>query len=202
MKYKAIGFDYGGVIAGISGSEFNRQITELLNVDLEVYKTVYFNNNHLLNNGVLSVADFWREILIKLDRLNKLDNVLEFLKSVKNPTINNDLIDLAKYLKSLGYKLGILSNNTPEAAKTIEGFNWEDIFEVIIVSAKVGLSKPNPKLFNMFIQELNIEPQELVFIDDTENSLKTAKEVGFYPISYKGIIELKAELNKIGVLSV
>ena len=42
MVDKAIGFDYGGVIAGVPGKEFNKRVCEFLNVRLDQYREAYF----------------------------------------------------------------------------------------------------------------------------------------------------------------
>lgn len=200
IKYKAIGFDYGGVIAGIPSSEFNRRITNLLDVSLKTYMTVYFNNNHLLNHDTLSVDKFWSKILNEMDRLDKLEDLLQFLKSLNQHKINNDILNLAKHLKKLGYKIGILSNNTLEGMEKMKDAGLMKIFDVVAVSTKIGFSKPDPKAFKIFIKQLQIKPQELIFIDDSAKSLESSQEVGFYPIIYNGFTELQNELSKINVL--
>jgi len=200
MKYKAVGFDYGGVIAGIPSSEFNRRITELLGVSIEAYKTVYFRNNHLLNHDTLSTDEFWSKVLNEMDRSDKLDDLLKFLKSLNQHEINNDILSLVKHLKALGYKIGILSNNTLEGVERMRNAGLMKLFDVVAVSTEIGFSKPNPKAFDIFIEKLNISPQELIFIDDTAKSLESAKEIGYQPVVYTEFKKLQDELNRMGVL--
>lgn len=200
MRYKAIGFDYGGVIAGIPSPEFDRQVIKLLNVSLETYHNVYFSNNHLINHDALSVAEFWGKVLNEMSRGDKLDEFLKFLKSLDQHKIDEHVLSLAKKLKTLGYKVGILSNNTSEKIEQMRKAGLMEIFDIVAVSTQIGFSKPEPEAFNIFIKQLNIKPTELIFIDDTEKSLEKSKEIGFYPIQYTGFAKLKSDLNEIGIV--
>ena len=73
-------------------------------------------------------------------------------------------------------------------------------FDTIIISAEVGMSKPDPQIFQLFAQQLGVETTELIFIDDSENSLISAKEVGYTPILYTGYEELEEQLQNLGII--
>lgn len=198
MTYKAIGFDYGGVIAGMSGTEFDRRVTQILGVDLDTYRYTYFQNNRLLNSGALPVEKFWEKILSELGRSDKLAEFLSF-RSQNPDKINNEVLDLARQLKTNGYKIGILSNNNSAGAKAMRNAGLMDLFDVVAVSYEIGFIKPDPKAFEIFIERLEVKPAELVFIDDSKKSLESASEIGYSPILFTEVGELRTELKKIGV---
>ena len=62
MRYKALGFDYGGVIGGIGvfGNNFTDQVCEVLNISPENYRKVYFSHNRSINTGKITT---WRDFL-------------------------------------------------------------------------------------------------------------------------------------------
>ena len=62
-----------------------------------------------------------------------------------------------------------------------------------------GYVKPEPKAFNTFIKDLGVAMDELVFIDDSEKSLSTAKECGYTPILFKSYEQLIAALQQLGI---
>ena len=47
-------------------------------------------------------------------------------------------------------------------------------------SYKVGIRKPNPKIFNLALKELNLKGNECIFLDDIGANLKPAREMVFY----------------------
>ena len=199
MKFRAIGFDYGGVIAGIPGPEFERRIIKILGVDLQTFQDVYFEFNHLLNSNALSVDDFWKKISEELGCLDKYNELIAFIHNLPHHEINKKVIALVDALRDSGYKIGLLSNNTLETANRFEETGFADHFDVVAVSAKIGYSKPSPKAFNIFIKQLGIEPGELIFIDDTKKSLEAAGEIGFYPVLFTGYEDLVQILSDIGI---
>jgi len=199
MKFRAVGFDYGGVIAGITGAEFEKKASKLLNVSLKKFKETYFKFNHLLNHNILTTENFWKKLTTEFGREDKYEKLMNFIENLPTHKINKKILTLIDKLKSNGYKTGLLSNNTTEAANKIHGFNLADHFDTVIVSALIGRSKPDPKIFKIFIERLGIEAKELIYIDDTPRSLETSKEVGFYPILFKNYKSLLDKLTELGI---
>jgi putative hydrolase of the HAD superfamily len=199
MKFRAIGFDYSGVIAGMPGSEFERRASKLLNIDTQLFKDTYFKFNYLLNHNILTTENFWKKLLVEFDREDKYKELITFIKNLPTHEINKQILELADKLKANGYKTGLLSNNTTEAANKIRGIKLTDHFDAVLVSAEIGCSKPDPKVFKVFTERLGVKTKELIYIDDTPRSLETSKEVGFYPILFKNYKLLLTELKKIGI---
>jgi len=199
MNFKAIGFDYGGVIAGISSAEFYSRIINFLNVDPQIFKEVYYKFNKLVNTNVLTPADFWKKILEELNISNKYDELIKFVQGLPIE-IDEQVLGLVDQLKTNGYKIGLLSNNTLDAAKQFRDTGFANHFDVALVSAEIGFSKPDPKAFQIFADRLGVEVGELIFIDDTEKSLSTAKEVGYYPILFTDCESLIEKLKSIGII--
>ncbi len=199
MRFRAVGFDYGGVIAGIPGSEFEKKASKLLNVNLEKFKNTYFKFNYLLNHNILTTEKFWKKLTAEFGRENKYEELINFIKSLPTHEINEQILELVDKLKCNGYKIGLLSNNTTEAADKIHGFRLADHFDTVIVSAEIGYSKPDPKIFKIFLKRLGVKAKELIYIDDTPRSLETAKEIGFYPILFKNSKLLLKELTELGI---
>lgn len=200
MNFKAIGFDYYGVIAeGISKSEFEKRIINLLGIELNKFRNVYSEFNQLVNTNILSPQDFWKKVAEKLGVSDKYGDLINFINNLPAQEINHQVLSLVDKLKISGYKTGLLSNNTLEAADRFKTTGLSDHFDIVLVSAETGFSKPDPKAFQIFAERLGVEVGELIFIDDTEKSLSTAKEVGYYPILFTSYESLIEKLKSIGI---
>lgn len=199
MNIRAIGFDYGGVIEGSPGSIFEKGAGDILGVSRELFKKVYFENNFLVNTGKLTWDEFWKKVLIELGKTEKTSEFFEFLKNQPKLKINNDVVQLISKLKSRGYKVGILSNNSIEKAQKIRSSEIAKYFDTMVFSEEVGYMKPQLEIFEIFIKNLDIKIEELAFVDDTEQSLKTAKEIGFSPILFTGYESLVKDLQFLGI---
>jgi putative hydrolase of the HAD superfamily len=61
----------------------------------------------------------------------------------------------------------------------------EDYFEKNILSFEMKMAKPEPEIFKAIIEDAGIEPQETLFIDDSEMNCKAAQNLGIIPYTAK-----------------
>ena len=198
-NFKAIGFDYGGVIAGISGPEFNRRISILLGIEQKTFQDVYFKFNYLLNNNILSRQEFWKKIAEELGVPEKYNNVIKFIEALPHHELNEQVINLVGRLRINGYKVGLLSNNDIETANKFKENGLSEHFDAVVVSAEVGYSKPHFKAFEILTERLGVKAKELIYIDDSEKSLINAEEIGFQPILFSDYESLLLNLRSLGI---
>ncbi len=201
MKYKVIGFDYSGVITESSGSDFTLNTCRILNIDEETFFGIYLKNNYLLNTTDIDSKDFWRKLLKEWSRENKEKEFFEFIDSSKSDTkFNYELLDYIKELKNFGYKVALLSNNSSKLNNTLKEAGIDVLFDLILISGDVGCMKPNVEIFQMLCDKLEINPKELVFVDDFEKNFINSDEVGFTPVLFKGNKELKDKFKELDII--
>ena len=70
-----------------------------------------------------------------------------------------------------------------------------DMFQVVIQSSKVGVRKPNPKIYQMACEALDIDPEDAVYIDDLGINLKPARAMGMQTIKVVDADVALAELE-------
>lgn len=119
------------------------------------------------------------------------------LNGVLFPTprkINKKVFDFVKECKSLGYMLVIASNASKGS------FEWRsneyglmDVFDGRIISSDIGMRKPSKKFFKYMVDVLSYEPNEMLFIDDSQINIDEAKDLGINCIKY----EREGSLDKI-----
>ena len=72
-----------------------------------------------------------------------------------------------------------------------------DLFDFVIESSKVGLRKPNPRIYELACEKMGIEPFEAVFLDDLGINLKPAKAMGMTTIKVLSAKQALSELSEI-----
>lgn len=199
MSIRAIGFDYSGVVARIPGPPWKVVVAAIFGVPVDTLQTTYFKFNHLLNEKIMEPADFWKKFSLELGKPEKYDEFMAYQNNQPAHEIDQQMIKLVDELRSSGYKVGLLSNNTIEGAAEIRQSELTKHFDQIVVSAEVGCSKPDPEAFKILAQRLGVSLEELIYIDDTEKSLVNASEIGFYPILFTDCQILRASLITAGV---
>ena len=200
MSYKAIGFDYGGVIHGTSGS-FTTPAAELLGVSVEEVRRVFFQNNHLANVEKLPWIDLWKHIAVLLGHAEKLDLMEALIRQYESAqVVNDDMIGLMGRLRTAGYRVGLLSNYGNGLREQLSEQGISDCFDVISISSVISAMKPSAEAFGTFCNELGVVPAELVYIDDTERSLSLSGEIGYTPILFRGYAGLVTRLEELGII--
>jgi putative hydrolase of the HAD superfamily len=60
------------------------------------------------------------------------------------------------------------------------------LFHHVIESSKVGLRKPDPRIYKMMLDELKVDPRKAIYLDDLGINLKPARELGMTTIKVEG----------------
>ena len=100
---------------------------------------------------------------------------------------NTPMLDLMRELRDRGYKLGILTNNVREwEEKWRAKLPIDEIFEVVVDSAYVGMRKPDPAIYRLTLERMGTEePSECLFVDDNELNVEAARELGLHAVHFR-----------------
>jgi putative hydrolase of the HAD superfamily len=157
-----------------------------------------------LERGRISEAEFLatlrRELATELGHEPELHRCSEIYFDALDP--NEPMIELMRDLRSRGYRMALLTNNVRE---------WEpmwrrmlpvdEIFEVIVDSAFVGMRKPEPAIYELVLERLGggLGAAACLFVDDVEDNVATAAQLGMTAIHYRtseqAIGEIEAALG-------
>lgn len=185
---KALIFDFYGVLCYEVGSNWykTRPPRELVDELKEKYDAPS-------DIGVITEEEFFDGIALSVG-LTGQDVRLEWINASK---IDKELIAYIKTLKS-NYKTAICSNTAPKIFReTLQINKIEDLFDVTVSSSEVKMVKPNSDIYLHTLKELDVEPEEALFIDDREINLEGARAVGIKSLLYKDFEQFRADLQEI-----
>jgi putative hydrolase of the HAD superfamily len=113
--------------------------------------------------------------------------------------LNEDVVSLARKLRSR-YKVGLLTNATKNLEEMLlEHHGITDLFDVVINSARVGLAKPDVRIFHLAAERLGVPPSACVFTDDMPHNVEGARAAGMRAFQFRGAAHLESELRALGV---
>jgi epoxide hydrolase-like predicted phosphatase len=185
---KAIIFDCFGVLAGSSFKEIYRQAGGDLSRDAAFLDDVLMT----ANSGLMSSRDMHQQVAKRLGMT--YDVWYETLRQGEQPSL--ELLEYVAELKKT-YKTAILSNanhGTMQRKFTPEQLG---LFDQVIVSAEVGMLKPNAEIYELAAERLGVEPSECVFTDDSQVYAEAARATGMQAIWYQNLDQFKQELAKL-----
>lgn len=111
-------------------------------------------------------------------------------------------IDLIRRLRP-AYKTAVLSNADNTLVRTLrDAHGIHDLFDDIVVSADVGMAKPDPRIYALSAQRIGLPPEECVFIDDLPRNVDAARESGMHAIHFLvNEHHLQEQLAALGVVA-
>ena len=109
-----------------------------------------------------------------------------------------EMIEALRRIKQRGLKTGCITNNVvvvaTDSPRTIYKAEIMTLFDRVIESAKVGLRKPDPRIYAMMAEALGIEPRACVYLDDLGINLKPARALGMTTIK---VVEPGAAIDEL-----
>ncbi|WP_407193510.1 HAD-IA family hydrolase [Bradyrhizobium sp. STM 3566] len=204
MAIEAVVFDFGGVLTSSPFEAFTRFETER-GLPADIIRRTNAAN-HLEN----AWARFERaEVDIEtFDRLFAEESralgaevrgrdVLPLLQGDLRP----EMVEALKRIKAQ-FKTGCITNNLPANAigsmtgRSLYIAEVMVLFDHVIESAKIGLRKPDPRIYRMMVETLKVDPNNCVYLDDLGVNLKPAREMGMTTIKVTSGAQAIADLEK------
>ena len=205
MKVKAIIFDLGGVIIDLDFSNFYNKIIiqSPLNKPQTPIILEFFRQSDMYHQGKMTDDEFYKLAcdLLQVCMLDQSDFFNAFNSIISG--YNSDMTKIIKKIRERNqYKLIALSNVNSSHWDYILNKKWEfiDWFDELILSHETHLIKPNPKVFEFAIKRAGCKPEQILFIDDGLNNIRSAKELGIIGIKFTNSEELLEELKKFKIL--
>jgi 2-haloacid dehalogenase len=104
-------------------------------------------------------------------------------------------VEILSKLKRAGYPLYGLSNFSIEKFEiTRRKYPFLNLFDDILLSAEVGLLKPDRRIFQHLLDRIDYRATGCIFIDDSPANVSAAKHLGFHAIEYRDPEQLRAAL--------
>lgn len=203
---KNIIFDFGNVIGRFDYMEAVQHFTKdpneqefLIN---NVINSPYWIGLGLLDSGLISYDSVVK--LINDSTNNKYSDLVDkFVNGYyKYITISDEITNLIKKIKDLGYNLYILSNTSKEVVDYFKDYEIFKYFDGFTLSYKINMLKPNIGIYKNLLNTYNLNPNESLFIDDREDNIATAISLGIngFNVRKDNIEDIKKALKDYNIL--
>lgn len=135
--------------------------------------------NSAKDYGYISYQEYLEQISAIIDTTPEaVDTVMR-----QHHTPNVELIEHAKQLRG-SYKTALLSNIGDQVMSRLFDGKVDELFDVVFLSYKEGIAKPNPDAFRLAAERLGLRPEECVMIDDLASNCEGAEVAGMASIQH------------------
>jgi len=196
---KCIVFDWYGVCAKKPWRvTFSDDLGKELNIDSEIVMESFRKFAHDYEKDIIDRYKFIESVLKDLNYngdFSKFNYLIE-----AQPEIDWWVIDLIKILKQK-FKIILFSDNYVDVVKKISS-DLKDLkiyFDDCLFSCDLKMRKTEIGMYKLLVKKSNVNPKDMIFIDDQEKNFKFAKDLGIKCILYKDYEHLVNELNNNGI---
>lgn len=199
MSIRAIFIDFGGVIARTEDKGPRIRQAERLGLTSGDLEKIVFesDSSQQASTGEIPEEAHWQAVTEALG-ISRQESDKVTADFFSGDRVDTALLDFLRSLRP-ERKVGLISNAWSGLRAYITRQKFEDVFDEMIISAEVGLVKPDPRIYHLALNKLCVQPGESVFVDDVLVNVEAARSVGMCAIQYtqpeKSLEELKQLLN-------
>lgn len=199
---RAVIFDMGGVILRTKDLSSRTKLATKFGLSCRELENIVFQSPESVR---AELGEFTRE-----EHWKNMARLLKFpeseLDEFQRAYWDGDAVDkeLEAYIRGLrpAYKTALLSNawEGTRIDAPVRGFTFLDAFDETIFSWEVRLRKPDPRIYQLVLDRLGVQPQEAVFVDDFIKNIEGAQAVGMRTVLFKGREDAVRQLMELGVV--
>lgn len=197
MPIQAVFFDLGGVILRTEYQAPRQHLADRLGMEFEDLDRLVFNSDSARKAfiGEITEEQHWAEVAKRLRR------PLAEANALRDEFFGGDALDLTlvNFLRSIKpyYTTGLISNAWSGLRTYIVERKFDDAFHTMTISAEVGVTKPEARIYLLALEQAGVQPEAAVFVDDFIENVEGAQAVGMSAIHFRDPISALNELKNM-----
>jgi epoxide hydrolase-like predicted phosphatase len=197
MRNLAVIFDWGGVLMRTEDYTPRHTWDNRLGLPHGSVESVVHGSAawRLAQQGKITLDAYWDRVG---GDLNLTPGLLSELRAdfYSGDRLDRSLVDLIHKMRNRGLLVGLLSNYTADLADIISGEGLDGLFDARVISAEIGITKPDPAAYQAVLGELSVKPSDAFFVDDFEENVESARSLGMRAVRFTPGLELEILLDE------
>jgi putative hydrolase of the HAD superfamily len=191
VRYRAVIFDLWQTLVPWDVEEstrFNAEVAQTIGVEPERYLEVWLTGRHLPNRNNGPAADHFRALFGELGVDADVEQVLEMRRARARRVLvpRRDALPTLDELRRRGHLLGMISVCTQDVSQVWDETPFGGTFDATVFSCDVGVSKPDPRIYEIACERLGVEPADCLFVGDGANDeLPGAERAGMTAVQLR-----------------
>jgi glucose-1-phosphatase len=181
FQLKNLVVDLGGVVVKMRVVSLSEYLLDEYGkeIDLQDFFKIAFTNWETFTK-----LSFWEKLITDLDlkKETTAKDLQDVFYSFNEP--NYDILDFISAQKEAGWKVYYLSNGSQKDMENIEQSDFFELFDGGLFSWETDFKKPQTEFYNYFLEKFNLQAKNCLFIDDLEENLISARDLGFTVLHY------------------
>ena len=197
LRAKALIVDFGGVLTTSVWDSFAVFCRDK-GLDEDAVKRLFRQDPEALpllrglETGAITEPEFERRFA---DRLG-LEDASDLIDSMFRGMLPEPrMVEAVRAARAAGIRTGLVSNSW-----SVDHYDrplLAELFDDVVISAEVGMHKPQPEIFRLACERLGVAPGDVVFVDDLRENIDGAEAVGMIGVLHRNPDETVAKLEEL-----
>lgn len=198
---KSLIFDFGGVLMVTTDYRHRHEWDERLGRPHGTVESIVHGSEswRKAQVGILTPDEYWADIGAQLGLSVAQTRQLR-TDFYAGDTVNESLVALILTWRSRGHPIALLSNFSVELEVILRQHHLDVLFDEVVISASIGVMKPDPRAYLKVLNQLNQPPQACVFVDDMLPNVQAAAALGMSAIHYQPQVDIAAYIEPLLML--
>jgi putative hydrolase of the HAD superfamily len=191
------------VLTGPRDEEALAALHRLTSMSPERFEDHDWVNRHAYDEGKLTGLAFWERFVREAGVVGGSADLIEELNHWDArmwTTENREMLAWQLRLKERGIRTAILSNMGDNVLANMQRtFDWLPRFDVLVWSYQLRMAKPEPAIYLHVLKELDVRPEEALFLDDKLVNVEAARALGMRALEFSTVEKLRRDLVAAGL---
>jgi epoxide hydrolase-like predicted phosphatase len=145
-----------------------------------------------LETGRIEEHEFERRFAERLGLEDATDLIDSMFRGMKP---SEPMVAAVRAARDSGIRTGLVSNSW--STSHYDRALLAELFDAVVISAEVGLHKPQPEIYLLASKRVGVEPEQCVFVDDLRENCAAAEAVGMTAILHRDVAASVARLEEL-----
>jgi len=192
---RAVIYDIGGVFLPWPGPDYFARWAKRLGFDQPEFERLLWLGPDIeeANLGRITAEEYCNRCARRLS--TSADVVLKLVEGAfSGESLDVALVAQMRALR-VHVRVAALTNNWSFARRLLDDRGIGGDFDLIVTSAEEGLRKPDSRIYRIALERLRVAAEEAVFVDDSEENVEAAKELGLRCVRHRSTLQTLQELR-------
>ncbi len=197
-KISVVFWDLGGVLVRTEDRSKRERWEQRFGMEPRQLDRLIFGSDagRKASVGEYSVEEVWEWVRQELE-LNQEEGQQLTRDFWQGDDLDEDLVAYVRGLRPR-FQTGLISNAWLELRDLLEN-HWhiDDAFDDLVISAEVGLAKPDPAIYKLALERLKVEADRTIFVDDFSHNIAAAAEIGMHAVHFANPNQAIADVDQL-----
>lgn len=208
MKYEAVIFDLFGTLIDKLSLRKHRdvlgQMASVLSIPSDEFIKLWFDTFDMRGLGTFQSLESNVEYICRKLEVNAEDDKITQAAKINREYTARSMkprpyaTELLSYLKSRGYKAGLITNCGTEIPRILNDMPFISLIDVAVFSCLEGVQKPAPRIYELAVERLVVKTEDCLYIGDGDcQELTGASQVGMHPVLIRDPDEDSTDVHRV-----